>query len=169
MTILQLGKQAAPPRTLSARWLFAGLTQPSSRWAEARRLRADIFTKLLLISTLSLSFNFLFGIAGQLAISHVALYAIGALYGDHPLGLAGDAGMAGDPRDDRALRPRRARRRASHRAPRGFYLALGTLALSQSSPFSWFRAARSPADRKDFTASHRSRRSGGRSPGAATR
>ena len=39
---------------------------------------ADIFRKLLLTTTLVLSFNFLFGIAGQLAFSHVAFYGIGA-------------------------------------------------------------------------------------------
>jgi branched-chain amino acid transport system permease protein len=38
----------------------------------------DIFRKLLLTATLALSFNFLFGIAGQLAFSHVAFYGIGA-------------------------------------------------------------------------------------------
>ena len=39
---------------------------------------ADMFRKLLLTTTLVLSFNFLFGIAGQLAFSHVAFYGIGA-------------------------------------------------------------------------------------------
>ena len=39
---------------------------------------ADLFRKLLLTTTLVLSFNFLFGIAGQLAFSHVAFYGIGA-------------------------------------------------------------------------------------------
>ena len=39
---------------------------------------ADLFRKLLLTATLALSFNFLFGIAGQLAFSHVAFYGIGA-------------------------------------------------------------------------------------------
>jgi ABC-type branched-subunit amino acid transport system ATPase component/ABC-type branched-subunit amino acid transport system permease subunit len=39
---------------------------------------ADMFRKLLLTATLALSFNFLFGITGQLAFSHVAFYGIGA-------------------------------------------------------------------------------------------
>jgi branched-chain amino acid transport system permease protein len=39
---------------------------------------ADIFRKLLLTVTLVLSFNFLFGVTGQLAFSHVAFYGIGA-------------------------------------------------------------------------------------------
>jgi ABC-type branched-subunit amino acid transport system ATPase component/ABC-type branched-subunit amino acid transport system permease subunit len=39
---------------------------------------ADMFRKLLLTTTLVLSFNFLFGIAGQLAFSHVAFFGIGA-------------------------------------------------------------------------------------------
>jgi branched-chain amino acid transport system permease protein len=39
---------------------------------------ADMFRKMLLTATLALSFNFLFGIAGQLAFSHVAFYGIGA-------------------------------------------------------------------------------------------
>lgn len=39
---------------------------------------ADLYRKLLLTVTLCVSFNFLFGIAGQLAFSHVAFYGIGA-------------------------------------------------------------------------------------------
>jgi branched-chain amino acid transport system permease protein len=39
---------------------------------------ADIFKKMLLVATLALSFNFLYGIAGQIAFSHVAFYGIGA-------------------------------------------------------------------------------------------
>lgn len=39
---------------------------------------ADLFRKLLLVATLCVGFNFLFGIAGQLAISHIAFYGIGA-------------------------------------------------------------------------------------------
>jgi len=56
---------------------------------------ADLFRKLLLTATLCVGFNFLFGIAGQIAFSHVAFYGIGA-YGvvilgfqlDFPLPLA---------------------------------------------------------------------------------
>lgn len=39
---------------------------------------ADLYRKLILTVTLCVSFNFLFGIAGQLAFSHVAFYGIGA-------------------------------------------------------------------------------------------
>jgi branched-chain amino acid transport system permease protein len=39
---------------------------------------ADIFKKMLLVATLALSFNFLYGIAGQIAFSHVAFYGVGA-------------------------------------------------------------------------------------------
>jgi branched-chain amino acid transport system permease protein len=39
---------------------------------------ADIFKKLFLVATLALSFNFLYGIAGQIAFSHVAFYGLGA-------------------------------------------------------------------------------------------
>ena len=56
---------------------------------------ADLFRKLLLTATLCVGFNFLFGIAGQIAFSHIAFYGIGA-YGvvilgfqlDFPLPLA---------------------------------------------------------------------------------
>ena len=39
---------------------------------------ADLLRKLLLTATLCLGFNFLFGIAGQIAFSHIAFYGIGA-------------------------------------------------------------------------------------------
>lgn len=38
----------------------------------------DIFRKLLLVVTLAIGFNFLFGIAGQIAFSHYAFYGLGA-------------------------------------------------------------------------------------------
>ncbi|MGE0735367.1 MAG: branched-chain amino acid ABC transporter permease [Alphaproteobacteria bacterium] len=38
----------------------------------------DIFRKLLLVVALAIGFNFLFGIAGQVAFSHYAFYGIGA-------------------------------------------------------------------------------------------
>jgi branched-chain amino acid transport system permease protein len=132
MTILQLSKQAAPARTYSTRWLFASLTVILV--ALAFRLdgyAADIFKKLLLISTLSLSFNFLFGIAGQLAISHVAFYAIGAytvtilsVSLGMPVWLAIPAtiGFCGLVALAVAVPTVRLE---------GFYLALGTLALAQ--------------------------------------
>ena len=39
---------------------------------------ADLYRKLLLSATLCIGFNFLFGIAGQIAFSHIAFYGIGA-------------------------------------------------------------------------------------------
>ena len=39
---------------------------------------SDVYRKLLLWVTLALGFNFLFGIAGQIAFSHFAFYGIGA-------------------------------------------------------------------------------------------
>lgn len=132
MTIVQLSKQAAPVRICSTRWLFAGLA--ALLVVLALRLdgyAADLFTKLVLISTLALSFNFLFGIAGQLAISHVALYAIGAYAVTilssslgMPVWLAIPAtiGLCGLVALVVAVPTVRLE---------GFYLALGTLALSQ--------------------------------------
>src|SRR4051812_527882 len=38
----------------------------------------DVYRKLLLWVTLALSYNFLFGICGQVAFSHFAFYGIGA-------------------------------------------------------------------------------------------
>jgi len=40
--------------------------------------QTDVYRKLLLWVTLALGFNFLFGIAGQLAFSHFAFYGLGA-------------------------------------------------------------------------------------------
>jgi branched-chain amino acid transport system permease protein len=40
--------------------------------------QTDIYRKLLLWITLALSYNFLFGIAGQVAFSHFTFYGIGA-------------------------------------------------------------------------------------------
>ena len=40
--------------------------------------QTDIYRKLLLWTTLALSYNFLFGIAGQVAFSHFTFYGIGA-------------------------------------------------------------------------------------------
>lgn len=39
---------------------------------------ADLYRKLLLITSLALAFNFLFGVAGQVAFSQVAFYGVGA-------------------------------------------------------------------------------------------
>ena len=40
--------------------------------------QTDVYRKLLLWITLALSYNFLFGICGQVAFSHFAFYGIGA-------------------------------------------------------------------------------------------
>ena len=40
--------------------------------------QTDVYRKLLLWVTLALSYNFLFGIAGQIAFSHFTFYGIGA-------------------------------------------------------------------------------------------
>ena len=40
--------------------------------------QTDVYRKLLLWITLALSYNFLFGIAGQIAFSHFTFYGIGA-------------------------------------------------------------------------------------------
>ena len=40
--------------------------------------QTDIYRKLLLWTTLALSYNFLFGIAGQVAFSHFTFYGIGS-------------------------------------------------------------------------------------------
>ena len=40
--------------------------------------QTDVYRKLLLWITLALSYNFLFGIAGQVAFSHFTFYGIGA-------------------------------------------------------------------------------------------
>ena len=62
---------------------------PLLRWLGAALLLAgaafflsdyhnDVYRKLLLWVTLALSYNFLFGICGQIAFSHFAFYGIGA-------------------------------------------------------------------------------------------
>ena len=43
--------------------------------------QTDVYRKLLLWITLALSYNFLFGIAGQVAFSHFTFYGIGAWFG----------------------------------------------------------------------------------------
>ena len=40
--------------------------------------QTDVYRKMLLWITLALSYNFLFGIAGQVAFSHFAFYGVGA-------------------------------------------------------------------------------------------
>ena len=92
---------------------------------------ADLFRKLLLVATLCVGFNFLFGIAGQLAISHIAFYGIGA-YGvvvlafqfgwPLPLAIIGSIVICGIVALLVAIPATRLE---------GFFLALATLAFAQ--------------------------------------
>lgn len=92
---------------------------------------ADVFRKLLLTVTLALSYNFLFGIAGQIAFAHYTFYGLGA-YGiviltfqvGLPLPLAILAGIAVCALIALIVAIPSTRLE-------GFYLALMTLALAQ--------------------------------------
>src|SRR5437867_4178326 len=91
----------------------------------------DVYRKLLLWVTLALGYNFLFGICGQLALSHFAFYGIGAysvvifLFQMHlPLPLAILFGIALCVLFALAVAIPSTRLE-------GFYLALATLALGQ--------------------------------------
>ncbi|MEO8858957.1 MAG: branched-chain amino acid ABC transporter permease [Burkholderiaceae bacterium] len=93
--------------------------------------QTDIYRKLLLWVTLALSYNFLFGIAGQVAFSHFTFYGIGAyavlilLFQFHlPLPLAVLAGVALCVVLALAVAIPATRLE-------GFYLALATLAFAQ--------------------------------------
>tara|TARA_B100002003_G_C14147493_1_gene551838 strand:+ start:2282 stop:3229 length:948 start_codon:yes stop_codon:yes gene_type:complete len=91
----------------------------------------DLYRKLLLTAALCLSFNYLFGISGQLAFSHIAFYGIGA-YGvviltykvglPLPLAIVGAAVVCGLLSFVVAVPATRLK---------GFYLALATLAFAQ--------------------------------------
>lgn len=92
---------------------------------------ADLFRKLLLTATLCVGFNFLFGIAGQIAFSHIAFYGIGA-YGvvilghqfglPMPLAIVGSVLACGVIAIVVAIPATRLE---------GFFLALATLAFAQ--------------------------------------
>src|SRR5258706_9737811 len=91
----------------------------------------DVYRKMLLWVALALSYNFLFGICGQVAFSHFAFYGVGAysivifLFQFHlPFPLAALAGIAV------CILVALAVAIPSPR-PEGFYLALATLALGQ--------------------------------------
>ncbi len=91
----------------------------------------DLFRKLMLTATLCIGFNFLFGIAGQIAFSHIAFYGIGA-YGvvilghqfglPMPLAIVGSIVVCGILAVLVAIPATRLE---------GFYLALATLAFAQ--------------------------------------
>ena len=91
----------------------------------------DVYRKLLLWIALALSYNFLFGISGQVAFSHFAFYGIGAyavviflFQVGMPLPLAVLAGLAVCALIALAVAIPSTRLE-------GFYLALATLALAQ--------------------------------------
>jgi branched-chain amino acid transport system permease protein len=93
--------------------------------------QTDVYRKLLLWVTLALSYNFLFGIAGQVAFSHFTFYGIGAyamvillFQVGLPLPLAIMAGIALCVLLALAVAIPATRLE-------GFYLALATLALAQ--------------------------------------
>ncbi len=60
-----------------AAWLGAAIVLSALAFALGS-YQNDVYRKLLLWATLALSYNFLFGIAGQVAFSHFAFYGIGA-------------------------------------------------------------------------------------------
>ena len=116
--------------------------KPLARWLAAARVLSalafalssyhnDVYRKLLLWVTLALGYNFLFGVAGQVAFSHFAFYGIGAysiviltFQAGLPLPLAIVAGVA------LCVAVALAVAIPSTRLE-GFYLALATLALAQ--------------------------------------
>ena len=66
------------PRVKSlARWLLAALLLSAVAFFLGS-YHNDLYRKMLLWITLALSYNFLFGIAGQVAFSHFTFYGIGA-------------------------------------------------------------------------------------------
>jgi len=93
--------------------------------------QGDVYRKMLLWVTLALGYNFLFGIAGQIAFSHFAFYGIGA-YGvvilwsklgiPLPLAIAGAIAICALLALAVAIPATRLE---------GFYLALATLAFAQ--------------------------------------
>ncbi|MFO1361794.1 MAG: branched-chain amino acid ABC transporter permease [Burkholderiales bacterium] len=113
-----------------ARWLAAALVLSALAFALSS-YHNDVYRKLLLWVTLALGYNFLFGVAGQVAFSHFAFYGIGAysiviltFQAGLPLPLAIVAGVA------LCVAVALAVAIPSTRLE-GFYLALATLALAQ--------------------------------------
>ena len=91
----------------------------------------ELYQKMLLVVTLAIGFNFLFGISGQIAFSHIAFYGIGAyavVILSHRLGLPLAVALAGAVAICALLA-------AVVAIPatrlEGFYLALATLAFAQ--------------------------------------
>lgn len=113
-----------------ARWLAAALVLSALAFALSS-YHNDVYRKLLLWVTLALGYNFLFGVAGQVAFSHFAFYGIGAysiviltFQAGLPLPLAIVAGVA------LCVAVALAVAIPSTRLE-WFYLALATLALAQ--------------------------------------
>lgn len=112
------------------RWLIAAVVLSAAAFFLGG-YHNDVYRKLLLWVTLALSYNFLFGIAGQVAFSHFAFYGIGAysvvilLFQAHlPLPIAIVAGVALCVVLALAVAIPATRLE-------GFYLALATLAFAQ--------------------------------------
>lgn len=115
-----------------APWLAAALVMVGAAFAlQNQGYYTDQYRKLMLVVALALGFNFLFGIAGQIAFSHYAFYGLGA-YGvvvlavklGWPLPLAIAAALA------LAVVLAALVGYAATRLE-GFYLALATLAFAQ--------------------------------------
>lgn len=91
----------------------------------------ELYQKMLLVVTLAIGFNFLFGISGQIAFSHIAFYGIGAyavVILTVKLGLPLVVGIAGGIVISAALALIVA---VPATRLEGFYLALATLAFAQ--------------------------------------
>ncbi len=116
--------------TALARWIAAAVLLSAAAFALGGYYN-DVYRKLLLWITLALGYNFLFGIAGQVAFSHFAFYGMGAysvviltFQAGLPLPLAVLAGIAVCAALAAAVAIPATRLE-------GFYLALATLALAQ--------------------------------------
>lgn len=119
-----------PARLAPLLWLAAAATLIGVGFGLSS-YETDLYRKLILWITLALGFNFLFGIAGQIALSHFAFYGIGAyamvilwfnLGVPFPLALVGALVVCAALALAVALPTTRLE---------GFYLALATLALAQ--------------------------------------
>lgn len=91
----------------------------------------ELFQKLLLVTTLAVGFNYLFGICGQIAFSHVGFYAVGAyavVILTHKVGLPLWLGIAGATAICALIALIVA---IPATRLEGFYLALATLAFAQ--------------------------------------
>ncbi len=110
---------------------FAALVGLSAIAFAMSSYHLELYQKLLLVVILAIGFNFLFGICGQIAFSHVAFYGIGAyavVILTFKLGWPLAAGIAGGIAISAALALLVA---IPTTRLEGFYLALATLAFAQ--------------------------------------